>query len=623
MDISSSLANLVGDGFNSSVAWPSLTNNESQVGDAELLELYCVAKSRPALAAIVRRYAPLVASVVRRILSNPQDSEDAFQATFLVLMVSAQRIRNRDSLAPWLYGVAFRTAKRVRQLRIKSNAKMKNQSETGVEPDLAVGDAEEPLAIIARELQLEAMDEELSRLPQHLRDPLIEHYLSGITVPEIAKVLNLSVSAVEGRLKRGRRELRSRLAIRGISLSVVAAACLRFQKEVAAASAEPWTERFLESYGSNFDPTAYQVQRAEGDLATDSHLFKLINGELTMKHTIKPVFAGALVALSILTVGSLSVLNAGASHDGNSNQGGQQKVAVVELRSSDVFESDGFVTYDSSAVLAQQKASVPTAGTSQGAATGGGGVPAAGGVAAGAGTSAPAAPAPKPEPPIKWTKPTEPPPYWLTDETEAETLIVEERIRKSLNRRMEAEFNGIPLTNVMKFFSDECNIHILVDSKALEEENITPEEPITYQSPQRKMRDILTQILAPLNLVYTIDRETVVITSRNSEKGAIRYYDLSYILPDDSLLPDLIELIENTIEPDTWSMNGGVDTINYLGSMLIVRTCEENHCEIEKMLRSISKQTVENLKRRSTRPSRTREGSGGGMGGGMGGGGMM
>lgn len=633
MEIFNSLASPVGVSPVVREGWPSLSNENFDVGDAELLELYCAAESRTALAAIIRRYAPLVASVVRRMLSNPQDSEDAFQATFLVLMVSAKRIRNRDSLAPWLYGVAYRTAKRIRQLRKKSTTKMINQSEIGLEPDSAIGETEEPLSIIARELQLEAMDEELSRLPPHLREPLIEHYLSGITVPEIAKVLNLSISAVEGRLKRGRRELRSRLAIRGISLSVVAAACIRFQQEVVSASAEPWTDRFLDTYCSSFDPTAALKTQLNGDPSDNTPLFQLIQGELTMKQISRPVLAGVLATLGIFAVGTFGVLNAVADQNDSTGRGARQRTSVVELRSSDVFESDANVSFDATAVLAQQKGNTPSPGGAGAApatgsagsgATGGssgGGAGAGAGGAKGAGDGAAVASA-KPEAPVKWTKPTEPPPYWLADETDAETVRSEERIRKALNARMEAEFNAQPLSQVVKFFADQTGVHFLLDSRAIEEEGLNAEEPVTYSSPERKTRDILTQILAPMNLVYTIEKETVLITSKNSEKGAIRYYDLSYILPDDGLLPDLVVLIQNTIGPDTWTNNGGSDTISFLGSMLIVRTCEENHCEIEKMLRSISKQMTENLKRGRNSPSLLFQQSGGGGFGG-GGGGMM
>ena len=220
--------------------WVALGFDQHSLSDAELLELYRYSRSNTALNEIVRRHSPLVASVIRRLISNSQDAEDAFQATFLVLVLSVKKIRNPESLGSWLYGVAYRTAKRVRSQRRSDNIKMARQSTVGIDLDSTMSSVEDPLAIIVRELQLEAMDAELSKLPKNLREALIEHYMAGNSVPEIARCLNLSVTAVEGRLKRGRKALRIRLAMRGISLTVVAAACIRFQQEVVAASAEPW-----------------------------------------------------------------------------------------------------------------------------------------------------------------------------------------------------------------------------------------------------------------------------------------------------------------------------------------------------------------------------------------------
>jgi hypothetical protein len=77
--------------------------------DAELLELYLYAGSQEAMVTLVHRFAPLVASVIRRVVSHPQDAEDAFQATFVILLKSAKSIRSRRSIAAWLYGV--RTAR--------------------------------------------------------------------------------------------------------------------------------------------------------------------------------------------------------------------------------------------------------------------------------------------------------------------------------------------------------------------------------------------------------------------------------------------------------------------------------------------------------------------------------
>src|SRR4051812_1317442 len=82
--------------------------------DAQLLERFLARREEAALAALVRRHGPMVWGVCRRVLRHAHDAEDAFQATFLVLVQKAASIRARELLANWLYGVAYHTARRAR-----------------------------------------------------------------------------------------------------------------------------------------------------------------------------------------------------------------------------------------------------------------------------------------------------------------------------------------------------------------------------------------------------------------------------------------------------------------------------------------------------------------------------
>lgn len=548
--------------------WAALNIEQHPLSDAELLELYRCSGSTPAFNAIVRRHSPMVASVIRRLISNSQDAEDAFQATFLILVLSVKKIRNPDSLGTWLYGVAYRTAKRVRSLRRKSDEKMILQSTLGIDLDSSQSPSEEPLVIIARELQLEAMDDEMSKLPKHLREALIEHYLGGNTVPEIARCLNLSVTAVEGRLKRGRKALRLRLAMRGISFSVVAAACIRFQQDVVAASAEPWSNRFLDLYGSAGvgHPTVTQLL----DTTTISNqLFKLVKGEVVMNtfsRSTLGVAGGILVLCALGTIGFLSAL---------ANQQSGTYLAGVKGNLS-LMPSDSATQESGSFVLAQMGG------------MGGGGM---------GGGMAPGVNKPK-ELVVQWEKPTSPAPSWLDRAEDASTLEEEEKIRLALNKRIEINFNAQPLRNVVKFLEASLEIPFFIDVKVLEDENITPDEPITLNRPPMRVRDSLTMILEPLGLKYVIGRESVIITSDKLAWKAIRFYDLSYILSDNGLATEIVALIEAMISPDKWTNAGGTDSIMNVGSMLVVRSDEEGHLAIERMLRAIGKQSPANLKPR-------------------------
>jgi len=166
------------------LGWLNQGLEQNFLSDSELLELYLYSRSSAALNEIVRRHSPLVASVIRRLISNAQDAEDAYQATFFVLVLSVKKIRKPDSLAAWLYGVAYRSAKRVRSMRRKANQKVSPQSTMGVKLDSTQSTSEGPLAIIARDMLLAVEDQELSRLPSNPREALIEHNLSGNRVPD-------------------------------------------------------------------------------------------------------------------------------------------------------------------------------------------------------------------------------------------------------------------------------------------------------------------------------------------------------------------------------------------------------------------------------------------------------
>jgi RNA polymerase sigma factor (sigma-70 family) len=176
--------------------------------DADLLERFRADGDTAAFEAIVRRHGPGVLSACRKVLSSPADVEDAFQATFLVLLRSAPSIRRRQALNGWLTCVAHRVAlKGLAAAARRQRIEQRPRPAAAEAPDLSWREA---CAIL---------HEELDRLPDTYRLALLLCYLEGKSRDEAAQQLGVNTDVVRGRLARGRERLRARLLKRGVALS--------------------------------------------------------------------------------------------------------------------------------------------------------------------------------------------------------------------------------------------------------------------------------------------------------------------------------------------------------------------------------------------------------------------
>jgi RNA polymerase sigma factor (sigma-70 family) len=179
--------------------------------DAQLLERYLTSRDEGAFAMLVRRHGPMVLGVCQRILSNAHDCEDAFQATFLVLLRKARSLRKKELLANWLYGVAHRTALNARS----QSARRREYQRNILEPPATTDFLDET----ARRDLRSMLDEELSRLPAKYRAPVVLCYLEGKTFAEAAVQLGWPAGTVSGRLARARAMLRRLLTRRDAAIS--------------------------------------------------------------------------------------------------------------------------------------------------------------------------------------------------------------------------------------------------------------------------------------------------------------------------------------------------------------------------------------------------------------------
>jgi RNA polymerase sigma factor (sigma-70 family) len=185
-------------------------NHDGRVSDTVLLERFCSRHDEDAFVMLLKRHGPLVMGVCQRMLPDVHDAEDAFQATFLVMVRKARSISKPEGLAQWLYGVAYRTAVRARSEAAKRRFHEHRAAES--RNSTLNGD------FMWRDLR-PILDEEINRLPQRYQAPIVLCYFGGKTKEEAARILNLPVGTVSSRLARAREKLRTRLTRRGLALS--------------------------------------------------------------------------------------------------------------------------------------------------------------------------------------------------------------------------------------------------------------------------------------------------------------------------------------------------------------------------------------------------------------------
>jgi RNA polymerase sigma factor (sigma-70 family) len=180
---------------------------EGDLSDGDLLDRFLAQRDESAFAELVRRHGPMVLGVCRRVLRNPHDADDAFQATFLVLVRRGGSVQPPGRVGNWLYGVAYRTALEARRAAARRRVK----------EALAMPPAEATDDIWADLRPL--LDRELSRLPDRYREPVVLCDLEGQTQKEAAHQLGCPEGTVSSRLARGRALLARRLKRHGAALS--------------------------------------------------------------------------------------------------------------------------------------------------------------------------------------------------------------------------------------------------------------------------------------------------------------------------------------------------------------------------------------------------------------------
>lgn len=204
-------------------------SGDAEQTDRRLLEEFLNDRNEAAFEALVKRHGPMVYGVCLRVLHDAHAAEDAFQATFLVLLRKSPTLKAPRLLANWLYGVAYRVASKAKLKLSRRESREHSQADlTSVAAPLGREDLEwEEIRSI--------MDEEISRLPEKHRGPLVLCDLEGRTHAEAARELGCPAGSMSWRLEKARETFRQRLRRRGVKLSGALLAALLSQEAAPAA----------------------------------------------------------------------------------------------------------------------------------------------------------------------------------------------------------------------------------------------------------------------------------------------------------------------------------------------------------------------------------------------------
>ncbi len=249
--------------------------------DGQLLDVFLGEGEPEAFAVLMERLGPMVLGVCRRLTLQAQDAEDAFQATFLVLLRKGWSIEPRSKVGCWLYGVACRTAREARRL---AQRRWSREQQVETLPERAVSpEANNDLA--------QWLDRELERLPVKYRLPIVLCDLQGKMHKEAADMLGWPQGTLSGRLTRARQELARRLSARGLACAVGGAG---------------WTAQATASVPP--DLAASAASAANAVLASGRRLVFASNMHLVAQGVLRSMFWSHLVKSISVAVLALTVL---------------------------------------------------------------------------------------------------------------------------------------------------------------------------------------------------------------------------------------------------------------------------------------------------------------------------
>jgi RNA polymerase sigma factor (sigma-70 family) len=327
--------------------WLAHGSQERARSDAQLLERFISVRDDNAFEELVRRHGAMVLGVCRRLLGHAQDAEDAFQATFMVLVRRARTVVPRELVGNWLYGVAYRVA-----LDAQARAQRRRAREKQVE------DMPHPTTLPANHAALElrpVLDRELNRLPEKYRVAIVLCDLEGRSRKEAARQLGVPEGTLSSRLAAGRKLLAARLAHHGVLLSgaSLAMTLANGTAEAAVPTALAISTVKAAALGAAAQAVAVGALSARAAALTEGVMKTMLISKLKS-------ITGILLAIALVTTGAgVMTLTADESHAGPG--GGLHAVVLQdgELLKLNGSSSPMFGDLDGDGLLVQELAQPP------------------------------------------------------------------------------------------------------------------------------------------------------------------------------------------------------------------------------------------------------------------------
>ena len=289
--------------------------------EGQLLDRFATSRDESAFEALVERHGPMVLGVCRQLLRDPNDVDDAFQATFLVLVRKAGTLRQKELLGNWLYGVAYRVALRARSLEAGRTCQgawhvdVNNLGDnSGSEHSETVCDS------VVRSEQFPLIHEEVNRLPQKYRSPVLLCYFEGLTHDEAAVKLGWPVGTVKGRLARARDLLRGRLSRRGVTVASAALAAHLGSVSLRACVPTSLTHSTLEAALAVASGSSAALSASSAVSLSVASLTQGVIKAMVISQ-FKPIVVSTVVVTGLLTAGaSVAAFQARAGFRGQSGR---------------------------------------------------------------------------------------------------------------------------------------------------------------------------------------------------------------------------------------------------------------------------------------------------------------